>query len=145
MSAFGGSDSAVRQSTQNAPLSATDQALILSLRGSSTLGPKNSGNVTLKAGATYAPQVTYTTQGYTNEALDAIAHSFQQTLSSTVRGLSQEELNSGADIGAALKDRVAAQITNAPHDAAKEKKTFLIIMGAILAIAAAALFLGRKS
>lgn len=144
MSVLGGSDSATKQTTSYAPLTGSDQAVVIGLRGSSNLGPKNSGNATFRLGkgASYNPSVSYVTQGYSSDDLDRITSSFQQSVSAALTGLGQQRQAAG--LSDVIEDRLGGQIIDAPDDAAKEKRNFLIIIIAMLAIAGGALFLGRK-
>ena len=133
MSVLGGSDSAVKQNTQNAPVSASDQGVALALRGSSNLGDKNSGNITIKKGGTYAPVITYTSDSGLKEEFNAWRADVNAALNKPPPGIADT-----------LIDRTETQITDAPEDAKKEKRNLLIIVVSILAVAALALFFGRK-
>ena len=133
MSVLGGSDSAVKQNTQNAPVSASDQGVALALRGSSNLGDKNSGNITIQKGGTYAPVITYTSDSGLKEEFNAWRADVNAALNKPPPGIAD-----------ALIDRKETQITDAPEEAKKEKRNMLIIVVSILAVAALALFFGRK-
>lgn len=144
MSVLGGSDSATKQTVNNSQQSASDQAINIRAR---VLGDNRSGNSTIKVGrgGVYNPTVTYTTQGYSAEDLDRITSSFNQSVSAAITGLGQQrQLEAGKTLPDVIEDRLGEQITNAPADAAQEKRNLLIIVVAMLAIAGGALLLGRK-
>jgi hypothetical protein len=145
MSVLGGSDSTTKQTVSNAPQTASDQAVVIGLRGSSVLGDKNSGNIKLGKNAVYNPSVTYTTQGYSAEDLDRITGSFNQSLSAAITGLGQQrQVDAGGSLPDVIEDRLTEQIANAPDDAKKKDHTLMIVVGVMLAIGAAALAFGRK-
>jgi hypothetical protein len=145
MSVLGGSDSTTEQRISDERISASDQAVVVQLRGRSQLGDKNVGNIKLGKGATYNPSVTYTTQGYSAEDLDRITGSFNQSLSAAITGLGQQrQVDAGGSLPDVIEDRLTEQIANAPDDAKKKDRTLMIVVGVMLAIGAAALAFGRK-
>lgn len=138
MSMFGGSDSAVKQTTRNASQTTSDQGVALTLGNGGTLGDKNSGNtrITVSKGGTYAPVVTYTSDSGLREEFDAWRVDVNAALN--------RPPDPGPTVGTSINDRLAGQVTNAPGQARKDNRNMIIMVVSIIVVAAFALVFGRK-
>lgn len=140
MSVLGGSDSTTKQNLNYSPQAASDQAVVIRTGANGTLGNRNANNTNIRVarGGTYAPQITYTSDSGLREEFDAWRRDVNAALARP------PDPPAAPTISDAVTDRIAGQIADAPADAAKSKRNILIIIGAALAIAALALFFGRK-
>ena len=139
MSMFGGSDSAVKQTTTNTPQTVSDQGVALNLGKGGTLGSKNSGNTTIKIGkgGRYAPIITYTSDSGLREEFDAWRVDVNAALNRTP--------DAGTTVGTAINDRLTGQVTDAPGLAKKDNRNMIIMVVSIIVVAAFALVFGRKN